>query len=123
MYASQNINTDPAPYQVWTRMGDEAFYAGNGSAIPFDDGKRFTKHAPRSYYDNDPNPLLIEFREHLAGLIGGWRIAPSEARHWLELLKRDPGMNDSCLWGEWMADGKTDHIEHLRKVLTRIAAL
>lgn len=76
-------------------------------------------YRPREHVQhNEPNPILVEFRLTF-GLTKGSRAVSADydmldhADAWLNSLSQPEGRN---AWG-------TAHIEHARKVLTRLAAL
>ena len=122
MLNSQKINTDPAaPYVVagyGRRNGKPETWRGEArdddhaieqfdAAYPGSDPHTYGQ-IPRSDYDNNPNPLLVAFREALAHSVTG-HTPPELAAAWLE----DPW--PKCLTPE--------QIDHARKVLQRLTAL
>lgn len=98
IYNSQHINNDPEPWQGYdlSRKSRRSAFA--------------CLHRPRPWFDNDPNPILQDFREHAGS-----------TREWLELL------GAPSAW-EFLADTEDaygveitrSHIEHAIKVLTRL---
>lgn len=73
---------------------------------------------------NPSNPALLGFRSiyHEANPTiyqGYWELAEI----WLELLDEDPAMIDDRNWGALVDIMTGNQIEHLKRVLTRLAAL
>lgn len=98
MFNSQKINNDPMPWL-------DVFGHGRKRKQRYVNDE----FAPRSEFDNNPNPILESFRS-----AGG--VDPSGLLLWLDHV----GQNRSDAGYLWVKDV---HIEHARKVLTRLAAL
>lgn len=107
MFTSQPINTDPFPYRNkfdhsrWRDPGVDT----QGNTVVYD---------PRFKYNDytNTNPILLDFRE-MSGV----------AELWLEAIEGHGG--DAFLAGTPKEFGPVtaDHITHVRRVLTRLAAL
>lgn len=93
MFNSQRINNDPEPYRYTTRGGIVKRASRQEHVLP-----AYSERDPHPEYDNNPNPILVEFRE---------AEAPGKVYRWLDLLE---GPTD---WSE-------EHVEHATKVLTRL---
>lgn len=100
MFNSQKVNTDPYPWRHWPPYGGELREIRYASQL---DGFRDPQAAgpirfePRPSFDNNPNPILVEFRN---------------------LTNRDAA---SVL--RQLPSFYTPHIDHARKVLQRLANL
>lgn len=93
MFNSRKINNDHEPYVGWSgkRYNEETrtFASLEDGPVGVD---------PRPEYDNNPNPILVEFRE---------AEAPGKIYRWLDLL------DGATEWSQ-------EHIDHATKVLTRL---
>lgn len=114
MFNSQKINNDPEPVVY----PDGARTDGVGWLPLPNDG---IEYAPRSEFDNNPNPILVEFRGDLKTKQPYW----SE----MDIIKRWQGVNGlSTKTGEYPAykgiwilmEAYPECVDHARKVLTRL---
>ncbi len=112
MFASQQINTDPKPWLEWE--SDSRYSQAEVDAENERDrcwrglGKR-----PRPEFDNTPNPILLDFREN-HGATGAWLNEITLDQLDAEFLRE--------VGNAWDVPVTDEHIEHARKVLTRLAA-
>lgn len=99
MFNSQKINNDPYPYKV------------NGGSMTRCDKPGFVgKFDPRPEYDNNPNPILQEFREF--DMVRSASTTRESAAHLL--LSFDAWIPS---WGK----GYTrEHIDHAKRVLEKL---
>lgn len=104
MFNSQKINTDPQPYVI---------AVGIGAGMRVDEGATLGWHdqydyVPRPEYDNNLNPILLEFRSALEHGV-------SDAS--LRALFNQIDMH----LAEWRRMGADEaQLDHARKVLTRL---
>lgn len=96
MFNSQKINNDPEPYIIDFGLALGTVRSSEDSGSHWD--SHDTYYEPRPEYDNNPNPILVEFRE---------AEAPDKVTRWLDLLDGAE---------EW----PPEHINHARAVLTRL---
>lgn len=68
------------------------------------------------------NPLLLEFRAHIDGMIGGHERIAGEASWWMWLMERDPYLENRDYWGDRWERTRVDlqQIIHARRVLSRL---
>lgn len=114
IFNSQKINTDPEPFLSISdgkRITRAKYLSGSPAAR-----KAGWMLAPRHKYDNNPNPVLLSFRADAEESVG------TDAGEFIETV--------STLATHWLnSDGVGDgyatpaHIDHARKVLTRLASL
>lgn len=114
MFNSQKINNDPKPWR---------FVHSNGSETRVRDASGYEElgweYDPRVEYDNQPNPILVEFRYHAhqdwTGRGTAWL-----ARHWTssEYMWQEMCLSDDSLSDEPL--GTPEQEDHARKVLTRL---
>lgn len=96
MFNSQKINNDPHPYKV------------NGGSLTRCDKPGFVgEYDPRPEYDNNPNPILVQFRETQEE-----ELPYSDTREWLYFL-------NNPLTNSW-SYATEKHVIHARKVLERL---
>lgn len=71
------------------------------------------------------NPILVQFRDHVDNLVGGWERVGWEASWWLWLMGEDPYFENENYWGDhWLRDqASVQHVVHARRVLERLEAL
>lgn len=110
IYNSQARNTDPFPYIG--EHGSRHAYAGTLNQKPL-------KFAPRPEYDNEPNPILAELREHLVA--AGARNFEPVVNIRLKNLEWMRNEHDES-WAK-LTNETLNYLDHARKVLTRLAAL
>lgn len=101
MFNSQKINNDPEPWK-----GESGFR--NPCHTPWSD-----LHAPRPEFDNNPNPILLAFREAVD--TGG-----GNTLHVASWWDREGVNAFVALSPSYIAPSQ---IAHARKVLERLAAL
>lgn len=127
MFNSQKISKDPKPYKVIEsghRFESGRYWADSNSA------GNFTTYAPRPEYDNNPNPILVAFREYCAGAdsrsirwaAGVWALE-IEYPHGDEQRGTVAGILDDIA----AVPRRKSYVEaterHARRVLARLAAL
>lgn len=132
MFHSQKINTDPRPYyiaeddsrrtvvEIEADGGDERF--PNGGLL-----YNLAKFDPRPEFDNNPNPILIDFRRFIAGR--GETASSRSAAVYLAALV-DPDVENEAthsldrLYEEpYRYSERQAQEAHARKVLQRLARL
>lgn len=101
MFNSRKINNDPFPYvsESGTRHANPGWMGS----------EYFSNRRERPEYDNNPNPILEAFREDIYA-VGTVQEARNCLRYWdlyLKFVKKD-----------WTF--RVVHINHARKVLTRL---
>ena len=105
MFNSQKINNDPEPYIGWSgkRYSEESH-----TYATLEDGP--VGEEPRPEYDNNPNPILVAFREDLPHALVPFVTTQEAAKWWLHL----PDYRDmeECF--------SPKHIDHARKVLEKL---
>lgn len=108
MFNSQKINNDPFPY---------VSESGSRHANPGWMGSEyFSNRQERPEFDNNPNPLLLDLRKTIEDSVSSRKTVYR--------------LNNDLLWAyegklleKYPDILKQGHIEHARKVLTRLAAL
>lgn len=96
MFNSQKINSDPVPYIIDFGLALGTVRSSEDAGSHWD--SHDTYYDPRPEYDNNPNPILVEFRE---------AEAPGKIYRWLDLL------DGATEWSQ-------EYVNHSRKVLTRL---
>lgn len=115
------INDDPEPMEGCT--------TGKRYAMPFtaNEAGETAYERPRPEFDrpraHKANPILTEFRESIATIIGGWERIAMEAEWWLTLMTYDPEMRNPHYWGRELANVTPAQVAHARAVLTRLSTL
>jgi hypothetical protein len=87
------------------------------------DGTHYTLVRREFHQHNEPNPILVAFRQWLT--IASWSTASEEALDWLDYARSAPRFEGESFKLYWAARmiAATEQVTHARRVLTRLANL
>ncbi len=105
MFNSQKINNDPEPYIIDFGLALGMVRSSEDAGSHWD--SHDTYYDPRPEYDNNPNPILVQFRETQEE-----ELPYSDTREWLYFL-------NNPLTNSW-SYATEKHVIHARKVLERL---
>lgn len=125
MFNSQKINTDPAPFSGGRnqRISREE-YLGIDPVMR----KCVWLLDPRPEYDNNPNPVLVAFRDYAALETFG-TVSEATIDRWIDAFASYDEFGGYDLWDHpkntfhAFTVAEPEHIDHARKVIARLAAL
>lgn len=113
MFNSQKINNDPTPWAIYDNDG---CFTGDLTCTPSSIRSWETvKYTPRPEYDNNPNRILVAFRENTKQ---GEDLL-EHAKMQISILDYVTGLLLGAEQG-WEPIHSEEHMKHARKVLTRL---
>ncbi|MGK0740413.1 hypothetical protein ACSHWG_00790 [Leucobacter sp. Z1108] len=117
MYASQKINTDPEP---WVSRIDASKRGDIPDAFPERIGTWGVDHEPRPEFDNNPNPILVAFREF--DRARACSTTGHSAALELQRMAWDAERDTYTYWNDLPEIPTYAQMTHARKVLERLVA-